>query len=135
MANLNAQLAGANLQVIDNSISIQRVNSPIATVVGQVAAHFYDAYFSVANPGPTALTLPGTTVWIAVVRNISGSNTVSITATPAGGAAWGSPLVLAPNAVFIYMATFSSNPSSGGITTLSLGTNGAGTFAEIFLGA
>lgn len=135
MANNNVQLAGANVQVIDNASSIQRVNSPIATVVAQTAATFYDPYFLVANPGPSALTLPGATVWNVFIRNISGSNTISVTATPQGGAAWASPYVMPPNSVFLIMATFASNPGAGGISALSLGSSGANTFAEIMLSA
>lgn len=135
MANLNAQLAGANIQVIDNSVSVQRVNSPIATIVAQTSAAFYDPYFLVANPGPSAVTLPGTTVWVLYIRNLSGTNTISITLTPAGGSAWASPYVLVPSGIFMTMATFSSNPASGGFTALSLGSSGANTFAELFMSA
>jgi hypothetical protein len=135
LANLNVQLAGANLQVIDNSASIQRVNSPLVTVVAQTSASFYDPYFLVANPGPAAITLPAATVWVVAIRNISGANNISITLTPAGGSAWVSPYVLVPNGVFITMATFASNPGSGGFTALSLGASGANTFCELLLAA
>src|SRR5712692_9964941 len=103
MANLNAQLVGANLQVIDNTASIQRVNSPIASIVAQASASFYDAYFSVPNPGPTSLVLPGATVWVVAIRNLSGANNISITLTPTGGAAWASPYVLVPSGLFLTM--------------------------------
>jgi hypothetical protein len=135
MANINFQLSGASLQVIDNTATVQRVNSPIATIVGQVAATFYDPYILIPNPGPVVLTLPGAIIWQVYVRNINATNTISITATPAGGAAWASPLVLAPNSVFLYMATYSANPAAGGITALSLGASGATTFAEVALAA
>lgn len=135
MANLNVQLAGANLQIIDNTASIQRVNSPIATILAQTAAAFYDPYLAIANPGPAVLGMPGATVWVWAVRNLSGANTVSLTATPTGGAAWASALVLPPNGMIICMATYSSSPAAGGITALSIGTNGAGTFVEILLAA
>jgi hypothetical protein len=135
MANVNVQLAGASLQVIDNAASTQRVNSPITTIVGQVTASFYDAYFLVPNPGPVSLVLPAATVWNVVIRNINATNTISITATPTGGAPWASPLVLAPNSIFIYMATYSSSPAAGGVTAISIGSNGANTYAEILLAA
>jgi hypothetical protein len=135
MANANAQLAGANLQIIDNSNSVQRVNSPITTIVAQTNATFYDTYFLVASPGPASLTLPGATVWVLSIKNLSGSNTISITLTPTGGAAWASPYVLVPNGIFLTMATFSTNPGSGGFTALSLGASGANTYAEIFMAA
>lgn len=135
MANLNAQLAGANLQLIDNAASVQRVNSPITTIVAQTTAAFYDPYFLVANPGPASLTLPATTVWVVSIKNLSGANTISITLTPAGGSAWASPYVLVPSGLFLTMATFSSNPANGGFTALSLGSSGAGTYAEVLLSA
>lgn len=135
MANINAQLASANIQVIDNAASIQRVNSPIATILAQVAASFYDAYFLVPNAAPVSLVLPAATVWVVFIRNISGTNTVSVTATPAGGAAWTSPLVLVPNSIFLYMATFATNPGAGGLTAISIQSSGATTYAEILLAA
>jgi hypothetical protein len=129
------QLAGASLQIIDNTATVQRVNSTIASVVGQVAAAFYDPYFSVPNPGPVGLALPATTAWLFYVRNISGSNNISIILTPAGGAAWASAYVLVPNGIFLTMATFSTNPGSGGFTAATLGASGAGTFAEVLVAA
>ena len=135
MANLNAQLVGANLQVIDNTASVQRVNSPIASLVAQCAASFYDAYFPVPNPGPVSLVLPGTTVWVIAIRNLSGANNVSVTLTPAGGAPWISPYVLVPTGLLLTIASFSSNPSAGGFTAVSLSASGASTFAEIFMAA
>ncbi len=135
MSNLNAQLAGANLQLVDNVASVQRVNSPIATIVAQTTAGFYDPYYLVTNPGPAAVGLPAATVWVLSIKNLSGANTISITLTPTGGAAWASPYVLAPNGLFLTMATFASNPAAGGFTALSLGASGAGTYAEIFMSA
>lgn len=135
MANINAQLVGANLQVIDNAASTQRVNSPIASLVAQCTASFYDAYFAVSNGAPTAITLPATTVWVFFVRNLSGTNTITIVGTPAGGSAWASGYVLPPSGLFGTIATFATNPGSGGFTAISLGSSGAGTFAELFLAA
>jgi len=134
-SNLNVQLAGAYLQVQDNTASIIRVNSPVATVVGQVVASFYDSYFAVPSPGPVALALPATTVWLLFIRNISATNTISITLTPAGGSAWASPYVIVPNGVFITMASFASNPAAGGFTAASIGASGASTFVEVLLAA
>jgi len=133
--NLNAVLTGGTLQLVDNAAATIRVNSPITTVTGQVASSFYDLYYLVANPGPAAVTLPAATIWQVAIRNISGTNTISVTATPAGGAAWASALIIPPNGWFIYMATYSTNPGSGGITALSLGSSGANTYAEILLAA
>lgn len=135
IANVNAQLAGANVQVIDNAAAVQRVNSPIATVVAQVAASFYDAYFFVNNVASVTLVLPGTTVWVFYIRNLSGTNTISITGTPAGGAPWASPYVLVPAGIFLTMATYATNPGSGGFTAITIQASGAGTYAEIMLSA
>jgi len=135
MANLNVQLSGGSIQVIDNTATVQRVNSPIATIVGQVAASFYDAFILVPTPGPLALVLPAAVVWQVYVRNINATNTISVTVTPAGGVAWASPLVLAPNAIFVYMATYSANPAAGGISAISLSSSGANTYAEVLLAA
>ena len=135
MANLNAQLAGANLQLIDVAAATQRVNSPIATLVAQTSASFYSDYYLVTNPGPAAVVLPATTVWVLMIRNLSGTNNISITLTPTGGSAWASPYVLVPSGLFMTIATFSSNPAAGGFTALSLGASGANTYAEIFMSA
>lgn len=133
MANVNAQLAGANLQVIDNAASTQRVNSPIATLVAQATASFYDAYFAVTNGAPTSIVLPAATVWTFAVRNLSGANNITIIGTPAGGAAWASGYVLVPSGLFLTIASYSTNPGAGGFTTIALGSSGAGTFAEVFI--
>lgn len=133
MANINAQLAGANLQVIDNAASTQRVNSPIATLVAQATASFYDAYFAVTNGAPTAITLPAATIWTVGIRNLSGANNITIIGTPATGVAWASGYVLVPSGLFLTIASYSTNPGAGGFTAISIGASGAGTFAEIFL--
>lgn len=133
LPNVNAQLAGANLQVIDNAASTQRVNSPIATLVAQASASFYDAYFAVTNGAPTAIVLPATTVWTIAIRNLSGANTITIIGTPTGGAAWASGYVLVPSGLFLTIASYSTNPGSGGFTAISLGSSGASTFAEVFI--
>lgn len=135
MANLNVQIAGATVQIIDNSVSVIRVNTPIANVVGQVSASIYDAYYLVTNPGPAAFGLPAATVWTVYIRNISGTNSVSVVLTPAGGTAWTSPYVMPPNSIFYIGASYSSNPASGGFTAMSLGSSGAGTYAEVMVSA
>ena len=135
MANVNVQLASAALQIIDNAASIQRVNSPITTIIGQVNAAFYDPFILIPNPGPLSLVMPAAVVWLVVIRNTNGTNTISITGTPAGGAAWASPYVLPPNGIFLTMATFASNPAAGGFSAISVSSNGANTYAEVLLAA
>jgi hypothetical protein len=135
LANVNVQLVSGVLQVIDNAASTQRVNSPIASVIAQAAACFYDPYILIPTPGPIILVLPATTIWTVYVRNISGANSISITGTPTGGSAWASPYVLPPTSVFYVGATYASNPAVGGFTAISLSSSAANTYAEVLLAA
>ncbi len=135
MSNVNAQLAGANVQVIDNTASVQRVNSPIATLVAQATACIYEPYILVNNAAPTVLTLPASPCWTLFVRNISSSNNISITITPNGGAAWISPFVLVPAGIFLTIPNYASNPSGGGFTAVSLQASATATYAEVLLAA
>lgn len=135
MANVNVQISSAALQAVDNAASLLRVNSPLATVIAQVNACFYDPFILIPNPGPLVLTLPAATCWFVWILNKSGANSISITGTPAGGAAWASPYVLVPNGLFVTAATFASNPSSGGFSAISVASSAGGTYAEILLAA
>jgi hypothetical protein len=134
VANVNVQLTGAALQVIDNAASTIRVNSPISTIVGQTAASVYDAYFQLSTVATviSPFLVTAGPAWQIYIRNISGSNTVSLLLTPTGGSAWASPLILVPNAVFIYMATYSTNPASGGVSLISMTASANNTFIEFF---
>lgn len=134
MANLNVQLTGGALQVIDNTGNIQRVNSPIPTILAAVSASFYEPYFQVNIAGQN-LSLPGATVWVVAIRNLSGAATITVICTPAGGAAWANGLVLVPGQQFMYFAPFASNPASGGVTTINVAASANGTPAEILLAA
>jgi len=133
-SNVNVQLIGAFIQVVDNAASTQRVNSPITALVAQAVAAYYDPYFLVPT-GATALTLPAATVWTVVIRNISPTNTIAITLTPAGGSAWVSPYILPPTSLFLIWSNYASNPSSGGFTAASVLASGATTYAEVLLAA
>jgi hypothetical protein len=135
VSNLNAQLSGANLQLIDNVLAIQRVNSPIATIVAQTAVAYYDPYYLVNTPTIVTVNMPATVVWVLSIKNLSGTNTISIQLTPQGGSAWTSPYVLVPNGLFLTMATFSSNPGSGGFSGIAIGASGVNTYAEILMSA
>lgn len=130
--NLNVQVSGASLQIIDNTGNVQRVNSPLSTLTAQVTASFYEPYLQI-GVGNTSLTLPATTIWVAYVRNLSGANNVTVTCTPAGGAAWVNGIILVPTAVFMYWAAFSSNPAAGGVTAITLTASGANTPVEVML--
>jgi hypothetical protein len=135
-ANINAQLAAANLQVIDNTASVQRVNSPIATIVAQATAFMYDGYMLIPTAAPLSLPLPASPCWTLFVRNISGTNNVSVIVTPNGGVAWTSPYVIVPTSVFLVIANYSTNPAAGGFTAVTLQSSGTGpNYAEVLLAA
>jgi hypothetical protein len=134
-ANVNVQLVGGSIQVVDNAASTVRVNSPIAAIVAQATACFYDAYILIPNGAPLSLVLPAATVWTIYVRNISSANNISIVGTPQGGAAWASPYVLAPVGTFYTSVNYASNPSAGGFSAITLQASAATTYAEVLLAA
>ena len=134
MANLNSQITGAALQVIDLTGNIQRVNSPIPTLAASVTASFYDSYFQV-NIAAQNLPLPAATVWCVAIRNLSGAATITVICTPTGGAAWANGLILVPGQWFVYYAPFTSNPAAGGITNINVAASANATPAEILLAA
>lgn len=132
--NVNVQLTGGAIQVVDNAANIYRVNSTIATLIAQATAAFYDPYALVPT-GSTALSLPAAQVWTLYVRNISSSNSVSLTLTPQGGSAWASPYVIAPLGIFCTIVNYSSNPTVGGFSAVSWLASASSTYAEILLAA
>lgn len=132
MANVNVQLNGASIQVLDQN-NVFRVNSPVGQVTLPGNTAFYDSFLSVATSPGTVLTLPATTVWVVYVNNLSGSLNLTVQLTVAGGvqiSAVNSP-VLMPGAVFMYW-----NPveNSGGITGVTL-IGSATCPAEVLLAA
>jgi len=133
-SNVNAQLVGATVQVVDNAANVYRVNSVITTLVAQATAAYYDPYALVPT-GSTALTLPAATVWTLYLRNISASNTISLILTPSGGSAWASPYILPPTSILCVVANYSSNPTAGGFTAASWLASASNTYAEILLAA
>lgn len=135
MPNLNVQLSGATLGIIDNAATVQRVNSPIATILGQVNASYYEAALLIPTPGTINLVLPATIVWLVYVRNISSSNNITVVGTPNGGAAWASGYVMPPTSIFCTFASFATNPAAGGFSAITLSASGANTYAEILLAA
>lgn len=132
--NINVQLVGGSLQVVDNTANVYRVNSTIASLIAQATVAYYDPYVSVPTAS-TALALPSTTIWVLYIRNISASNTISIALTPTGGSAWSSPYVIAPTGVFCTIVSYTSAPSVGGFTAASWSASAASTYAEILLAA
>lgn len=93
----------------------------------------YDAYSVIPSGSPVNLTLPTTTVFAVYIRNLGNTNNLTVTCTPSGGSAWASPLILLPNAVYVYWTPYSSTPGSGGFTAITLQGSGGSTMAEVFL--
>jgi hypothetical protein len=121
MPNLSVLLS-ATLSVTDTTLSpsstivTRNLNNP--TLVATVS--FYDPFFQAAAGG-SAVTLPAATVWVVYVKNLDAAQNLTVTFTPAGGAA--ETLLLVPGGIFLY---FQPSEATGGITALTL-TAGAGT--------
>ena len=128
MANINVQLIGASLQVVDNTGTVTRVNSNLGVLLFAGTSSFYDSYYQVGT-SPVSLTLPGTTVQVLYVRNLHATQTVTVTATPSGGASV-TLGVLQPGGLVFYL-----NPgtTSGGYTAVSLSASGPSTPVELLL--
>ena len=135
VSNVYAQIAGANVQVIDNAASVQRVNSPITTLVASATAALYNAYQLITNSVPQTLVLPASPCWTIYVRNISSSAYLSLVLTPNGGGAWTSPFVIAPSGIFLSIVNYTSNPTVGGFTAATLQASTTGVYAEVLLAA
>jgi hypothetical protein len=113
MANLSVILS-ATLSVTDTTLSpsptiVQRsLNNPTyaATTV------FYDPFF--ASPG--TVSLPGATVFVIRVRNLTVAVNLTVLFTPVGAGA-ASSLLLLPGAEFVYFQTANTG---GGVSALSL---------------
>lgn len=132
MSNVNVQLTGGSLQVIDNAASVTRISSVLSAIVAQATAAFYDPYL-ILGVGNTNLVLPAATCWTLYVRNLHVSQTASVTLTPTGGSAWVSPIVLPPAGMILTMVNYSSNPGQGGFTACVLTASGASTPVELMV--
>ncbi len=126
MANLSIILS-ASLTVADTTLSpspqivTRSLNNP--TLAATVC--FYDPFFQV-NAAPTVVPLPANTVWVVYVKNLDSTNNITVTFTPAGGAA--ETLLLLPGGVFTY---FQTSETTGGITALSLTSSAGVISAEV----
>lgn len=126
MPNLSVLLS-ATLSVTNTVLSpsptpvITNLNNP--TLAATVS--FYDSFFQV-GPTPTTVNLPAATVWVVYVKNLDPTATITVTFTPAGGAA--ETCVLVPGGLFLY---FQPSEGAGGITALTLTASGGTISAEV----
>jgi hypothetical protein len=132
MSNVNVQLTATALQVIDNTGTVTRVNTPVAALVAALTAASYTDYYIVGT-SPTGLGLPSpgvTAFQFAWIKNNHAVNTVTVTPTPVAG---GTPLgyIIQPGGVFFY-----ANPATtaGGLSAITLVASGASTPCELLLG-
>jgi hypothetical protein len=138
-ANINVNLSGVVLQVIDNAIATARVNSSVGTIglPGSEATHI--DYMPINNGIGLAVTLPAPTIWVLFVRNLGGINgtpvgNITVQTAVVGGAlvsAQNSPVVL-PGGVYIY---WQPTESAGGIISVNLVASVNNVPAEILMAA
>jgi hypothetical protein len=134
MANVNAQLASATIQVLDITTLTYRVNSPVGTLTLAATAATYDSFVTIVNGAGTALDLPATNVFVVYVKNLDAAATLTVIFQAQGGAllsAANSPVLL-PNGVFMYWNTVET---SNGISAVTLVSSAATSAAEILLAA
>lgn len=133
MSNLSVTLDSASVQVIDTLTSTYRVNSPIGNITLSATDASYQSYAQIAAAG-TALTLPAATVWVAYVKNLDATATLTVQVQPTGGAlpsAANSP-VLPPGGAYLYWAPVET---SGGIIAVTLKSSAGTIAAEVLLAA
>lgn len=129
MANVNAILANATIQVFDTITSTVRVNSPLGNLVLPASNSTYYSDFPV-NTNSQVLTLVNTTIWACLVRSwATNSVNISLGIQPTGGL--NSTFILAPGGVFAYWQT--QEPSGTGLQQVSLQTSSGSGVVEILL--
>lgn len=137
-ATLNVSLAGAVIQVVNLADSSVPVNSSLASPTLPATVQEYLRFFPVPA-APVALTLPATTIWAFILRNLGG-----IGGTPAGNITvqfqvTGGVLntaanseVVPPNGIKIFLAPVET---ANGIIAVTVGASIANTPAEILMAA
>lgn len=115
MPNITVTLQGASVQVVDNTTSDFAVNSPIGQIDLSGTSAVYTKY-ALFTTTPLALPLGAATIWVAYVKNLSATATLSVKPTPVAG---GTPLnyVLPPGGVWLYWCPVET---SGGLSGLTL---------------
>lgn len=134
MANVNVNLAGMSLQVFDIVGSFFRVNVQQSVLTLAASVALYESYFPVVSGAGSSITLPATTVWFAVVHNLSATNSVTVQTQATGGAlvSAANSLILAPGGIWLYA---NNSESAGGLVALTLVSNAASSPVEILLAA
>jgi hypothetical protein len=130
-ANLNVVL-GLTLQVVDNAATTTPVNSANQGITLGATVMFYDRYFQAATTA-TTIPLPGTTVWYLYVRNM-GTNVVTLSFTPTGGAAQTVDLCPVTNGFGGVFMLFQTVETGKGIVAASLTASGGVTSCEVSAG-
>jgi hypothetical protein len=131
-ANVNCLLSPCAITAANVATGATIVSTSAGSPQAGAGVVAYDAYSTIPN-SPTSITLPTSPVFAVYIRNLGSTNNLLVTLTPTGGSAWASPIVLLPGAVFILWVPYTTTPSSGGFTALSLQGGGGSTTAEIFL--
>ena len=131
MSNVNV-VTGLTIQAVDITANVTPYNRALQGILLPVTVWASADFLQVLTTG-TVITLPAATVWYVYVRNLS-ANDITLTYTPAGGAA--TSVVLLPitssfGGIFLYANT--TETGGGGITALSLTAASATSSAEYFV--
>lgn len=130
--NVNVQLTGASITVLDQATSTYRVNSPIGTLTLAATSATYDSFVPIANGAGTVLDLPASPVQLVYVKNLDGAANLTVQLTVQGGAqisVANSPVLL-PGGVFMYWNVVET---TNGIVAVTLISSVNGTAAEVLL--
>ena len=134
MANVNAILDAASVQIVDIATNTYRVNSPVGDITLAATKAAYESYFNVAGGAGTALSLPAATIWFLYVKNLDTTANLTVQFQATGGSlnSAANSEILTPGGVKIY-----ANPSegAGGIIAVTLISSVGSTAAEILMAA
>lgn len=133
MSNLVATLSNTSLVLTSPSVSGSIVTSATNNPAASIGSAGYESFVAVGT-SPTNIPLPVPRVFVVYIRNIGSTNNLLITLTPQGGSAWVSPAILQPGGVFALVPNYTSTPSVGGFSALTLAADAGSTNTEIFLG-
>ena len=132
MSNLNAQLLNATLTLSAPTITGNLVSSSAANPSAKAMAAFYEAYRQTSTT-PDSVSIPVSPFYVVYIRNLSASADLSVTLTPAGGSAWASPVIINPAGIFTVFQNYTTTPTTGGFTALTLLSSSGICPCEVFL--